>query len=103
MRSCAKTFAGSLVLVTLVAPALRAQTPAGLRYQAIREDEQIVSGSPAATAADFRYVVERYWRLVQRYPLNGYVTTPLAGGIWRWRLPRFGATKIGDSLGMFTG
>lgn len=77
MPSCARTFGWSLVLAALAAAQLRAQTPAGLRYQAIHEDEQLVSASPAATVDDFRFVIERYWRFVERYPLNGYVDNAL--------------------------
>ena len=95
MPSCARTFGWSLVLAALVAPELRAQTPAGLRYQAIHEDEQLVSASPAATLDDFRFVVERYWRLVQRYPLTGYVDNALwqAGNLAMAAHRRFGNDK----------
>lgn len=77
MPSCAETFGWSLVLAALAAPELGAQTPAGLRYQALHEDEQLISASPAATVDDFRFLVEHYWRLVQRYPLSGYVDNAL--------------------------
>jgi N-acetylmuramoyl-L-alanine amidase len=81
-----------LLLAGTLAPDVCAQTPAGLRYEATREDERVVSGSPAATVDDFRFVVERYWALVRRYPLNGYVDDALwqAGNLAMEARRRFG-------------
>jgi N-acetylmuramoyl-L-alanine amidase len=62
----------------VVSPAVAvAQTPAASRYDATIELERVVSSSPAAAADDFRFVVNRYWRLVRSYPLNGYADNAL--------------------------
>jgi N-acetylmuramoyl-L-alanine amidase len=87
-----RTFACWLLLAGILAPDLHAQSPAAQRYAATREDEQVVSGSPAATVDDFRFVVERYWAFVRRYPLNGYVDDALwqAGNLALEAHRRFG-------------
>ena len=54
-----------------------AKSAAGMRYEALLVQEQRVSQSPAATADDFRVVINRYWSLVQRYPGSGYADNAL--------------------------
>ena len=57
------------------APAVR--SAAGARYEALLVQEQRVSQSAAATADDFRVVINRYWSLVQRYRGSGYADNAL--------------------------
>jgi len=47
-------------------------SPVALRYQAIHEQDLIAINSPAATASDFRLVIERYWSFVRRNATSGY-------------------------------
>ena len=81
MRSFDNLRAGVLTVVLAAAsgPAVpvHAQSAAALRYEATRELEQLVSESPAATADDFRFVINRYWSLVRRFPTNGYADNAL--------------------------
>jgi N-acetylmuramoyl-L-alanine amidase len=42
------------------------------RYEALIGQEQRIASSPAATAEDFRVVVNRYWSFVRRYPTSGF-------------------------------
>ena len=54
-----------------------ARSAVGARYEALLVQEQRVSQSAAATAEDFRVVINRYWNLVQRYPGSGYADNAL--------------------------
>jgi N-acetylmuramoyl-L-alanine amidase len=56
-------------------PTVRSATAA--RYETLLDQEQRVSTSPAATADDFRTVINRYWAFVRRYPTNGYADNAL--------------------------
>jgi N-acetylmuramoyl-L-alanine amidase len=47
------------------------------RYEVLLEQEQLVSQSPAATADDFRAVINRYWTVVRRYPTSGFADNAL--------------------------
>ena len=58
-----------------VAPALR--SAAAARYEALLEQELRVSQSAAATADDFRVVINRYWSFVRRYPSSGFADNAL--------------------------
>ena len=53
------------------------KSAAGARYEALLEQEQRVSESPASTAEDFRVVINRYWSFVRRYPANGFADNAL--------------------------
>src|SRR5262245_58169801 len=77
MRSFGSPIAWGLVLVCATAPGGHAQNDAGVRYETMLEQEQVVSASPAATADDFRFVVNKYWELVRRYPSSGYADNAL--------------------------
>lgn len=77
MRSFGSPIAWGLVLACAAASAGHAQSDAGVRYEATREQEQLVSASAAATADDFRFVVNRYWGIVRRYPSTGYADNAL--------------------------
>jgi N-acetylmuramoyl-L-alanine amidase len=62
-------------------PAVRDVAPirsaAATGYEALLEQEQRVLQSPAATADDFRVVINRYWTFVRRYATNGYADNAL--------------------------
>jgi N-acetylmuramoyl-L-alanine amidase len=60
---------------TVVRPAVRSAVAA--RYEVLLEQEQRVSQSPAATADDFRVVINRYWTVVRRYPTSGFADNAL--------------------------
>ena len=53
-----------------VVPTFR--SAAGERYASLVAEELRVSKSSAATAEDFRAVINRYWSFVRRYPRSGY-------------------------------
>jgi N-acetylmuramoyl-L-alanine amidase len=70
----------ALVLVALIwMPHVGAQnvTDASVRYNALLAQELRVSKSSAATAEDFRVVINRYWSLVRRYPSSGFADNAL--------------------------
>jgi N-acetylmuramoyl-L-alanine amidase len=80
MPSCGKHCARLLVAVALwgvCTQAVAAQTTASLRYAALSVQEQRVTESPAATADDFRAVIDRYWSFVQRSPASGFADNAL--------------------------
>ena len=54
-----------------------AQSDAGVRYETAREHEHLVSASPAATADDFRFVINKYWNIVRLHPVTGYADNAL--------------------------
>ena len=60
---------------SVVVPTFRSAIAA--RYNVLLEQEQRVSQSPAATAADFRVVINRYWSFVRRYPTSGFADNAL--------------------------
>jgi N-acetylmuramoyl-L-alanine amidase len=60
----------------LASPAF-AQSEAAVRYEIAREQEHRVTESPAATADDFRFVVNKYWIIVRRFPNTGYADNAL--------------------------
>ncbi len=65
----------AIVLVACVwAPQVGGQsaTAASVRYDSLLQQELRVSKSSAATADDFRVVINRYWSFVRRYPTSGF-------------------------------
>lgn len=64
-------------MMVLISLDVCAQSPAAGRYEALVAQEQLVSRSPAATADDFRLVINRYWSFVRRYPTNGFADNAL--------------------------
>jgi N-acetylmuramoyl-L-alanine amidase len=62
------------VLVVLMATDVCAQAPSAARerYDALLSQELRVSTSSAATADDFRVVINRYWSFIRRYPSSGF-------------------------------
>jgi N-acetylmuramoyl-L-alanine amidase len=78
MRNSAKwTACGLIVLAVTSGRVASAQSAAGALYDHVREQETRVSMSPGASVGDFRFVVERYWRIVRRYPVSGYADNAL--------------------------
>jgi N-acetylmuramoyl-L-alanine amidase len=80
MRSFGRYCAGALVVLTLsgvYAPGVGAQSAAAVRYEALLAQETHVSKSEAATADDFRGVINGYWNLVRRYPTSGFADNAL--------------------------
>ena len=61
--------------LTLVVPTFRSAV--AVRYEALLEQELRVSKSSAATADDFRVVINRYWSFVRRYPSSGFADNAL--------------------------
>jgi N-acetylmuramoyl-L-alanine amidase len=53
------------------------RSAANSRYEALIEQEERVSKSTAATAEDFRVVINRYWSFVRRYPTSGFADNAL--------------------------
>lgn len=84
-----------VVLTWALTSSVHAQNDAAGRYQAALGQEQRVSASPGATAADFRFVVNRYWSLVRRYPSSGYADNALwhAGSLSMESFRRFGEDR----------
>ena len=79
MLNCVKFPVVALVcalLGALARPAF-AQSEAATGYETAREQEHRVTASPAAAADDFRFVVNKYWRIVRRYPTTGYADNAL--------------------------
>jgi N-acetylmuramoyl-L-alanine amidase len=62
------------VFVVLMAADVCAQAPSAARerYDALLSQELRVSTSSAATADDFRVVINRYWSFIRRYPSSGF-------------------------------
>jgi len=89
-RRCARLLAG-LALWGACAQGVGAQSVASLRYDALLAQQQRVTQSAAATADDFRLVVNRYWSFVQRYPTSGFADNALwqAGSISAEAFKRF--------------
>ena len=93
MRSFARCFAAALIVLASVDVCAQADpaggTPAGTgavptvrsaagaRYEVLVGQEERVSRSPAATAEDFRVIINRYWSFVRRYARNGYADNAL--------------------------
>jgi len=78
MHNCGKHLTAIFVVASSVTwVPLHAQTPAGLRYEALHEQELRVAMSPASVADDFRVVVNRYWNFARRYRSNGFVDNAL--------------------------
>ena len=98
MRNSVKRFT-AVLLLALVVPFSRdlgAQlTPAGFRYEALRQQEIRVLMSAGATADDFRVVVNRYWTFVRRYHSNGYADNALwqAANLSNEGFARFGEDR----------
>lgn len=65
------------------------------RYFILQEQEQRVVSSQAATAEDFRVVINRYWSFVRRYPSSGYADNALwqAGSLSELAFQRFGIDR----------
>ncbi len=79
MRNCVKSPVAALAfaLVCALARPAFAQSEAAARYDTAREQEHRVTASPAAAADDFRFVVNKYWSIVRRYPNTGYADNAL--------------------------
>ena len=93
MRSFGRYCAAAIVMLTSIDVWAQADPPAGgttlsgvvptvrsataARYEALVAQEQLVSKSPAATADDFRVVINRYWSFVRRYATNGFADNAL--------------------------
>src|SRR5688500_5217896 len=85
MPSFGRYCAGALVALTVIDVCAQTQpsavpTPrsvAAERYDSLLQQELRVSESPAATADDFRVVVNRYWTFVRRYPSSGFADNAL--------------------------
>ena len=85
MRSFARHFAAALIVLASVdvcaqgpsAAAPATKSAAAARYEVLVGQEQRVSKSQAATADDFRVVINRYWSFVRRYATNGYADNAL--------------------------
>jgi N-acetylmuramoyl-L-alanine amidase len=60
-------------------------SPAAVRYESLIGQEHRVANSPAATADDFRVVINRYWNFVRRYPTSGFTDNAL------WQAARLSA------------
>ncbi len=94
MRSSGRRIASAALLLALVGgeSISHAQTPAAVRYESLREQEVRVATSPAAEAADFRVVVDRYWAFVRQNPSNGYADNALwqAANLAKDAFDRFG-------------
>ena len=71
MHSFAKYLTAILVALASADVWAQAPSPAALRYESLLAQEQRVTQSPAATADDFRVVINRYWSFVRRYPTSG--------------------------------
>ena len=78
-RRCARLFA-VLALWGVCAEGVAAQSAAGSRYEALLAEEQNVTQSAAASADDFRVVINRYWSFVRRYPTSGFADNALWQG-----------------------
>ncbi len=102
MRSFGKRLAGALVLLacassaaaqTTASPAEQpaVRTAAGARYEALQEQELLVSTSAASGPDDFRFVINNYWSFVRRHPSSGYADNALwqAASLSREALRRF--------------
>ena len=102
MRSFGRRLAGALVLLACASsaaaqttaspagqPAVR--TAAGARYEALQEQELLVSTSAASGPDDFRFVINNYWSFVRRHPSSGYADNALwqAASLSREALRRF--------------
>jgi N-acetylmuramoyl-L-alanine amidase len=75
MPSFGRYLAASLLVSALLgahAAGVRAQSVAGGRYESLLAEEMRVSTTTAATADDFRAVINGYWNFVRRYPTSGY-------------------------------
>jgi N-acetylmuramoyl-L-alanine amidase len=83
MRSSGRYLAAFLLAISLsarpgaqdadaVGPVPMVKSAAGTRYEVLLAQESRVSMSAAASADDFRVVINRYWSFVRRYPTNGY-------------------------------
>lgn len=75
MPSFGRYLAASLLVSALLgahAAGVRAQSAAGGRYESLLAEERHVSTSTAATADEFRNVINGYWNFVRRYPTSGY-------------------------------
>ena len=77
MRSCGSPIAWGFALACAVTSGGHAQNGAGVRYETTRQQEELVSRSPVATADDFRLVANKYWDIVRRYPTTGYADNAL--------------------------
>jgi N-acetylmuramoyl-L-alanine amidase len=53
------------------------RSAASARYEALLEQDERVSKSPASTADDFRVIINRYWSFVRRYPTSGFADNAL--------------------------
>jgi N-acetylmuramoyl-L-alanine amidase len=77
MPSFVRLIALVILFGCALAPRAFAQSTAAIQYESALEQEHLVSASPAAAVSDFRLVVNKYWRLVRRYPSSGYADNAL--------------------------
>ena len=80
MHNCGKSSVSCLAAIVLVCAFFQnayGQGDAVVRFETAREQEHLVSASPAATADDFRFVVSRYSSIVRSYPSTGYASNAL--------------------------
>ena len=76
MRNCGKSLV-AVVLCGAFAQQAYAQSDAAVRFETAREQERLVSESPAAAVGDFRFVVNNYRSIVRSYPATGYAANAL--------------------------
>lgn len=97
MRSSGRGLAAAALLFALAGAeaGLHAQTAAGVRYEALIEQELSVSKSAESTAGDFRVVINRYWSFVRQHPTSGYADNALwqAAGLSMETFARFGEER----------
>jgi N-acetylmuramoyl-L-alanine amidase len=80
LRARRHTYVSRLAAIVLVCAFFQnayAQGDAAVRFETAREQEHLVSASPAATADDFRFVVNSYRSIVRSYPSTGYASNAL--------------------------
>jgi N-acetylmuramoyl-L-alanine amidase len=77
MPSFARYCAGAFVVLVAIDVCAQAPSVAAARYEVLLSQELRVSKSSAATADDFRVVINRYWSFVRRYPTSGIADNAL--------------------------
>lgn len=72
-----------------------ARQTAGVRYEALLEQELSVSKSAGSAAGDFRVVINRYWSFVRQNPTSGYADNALwqAASLSMETFARFGEDR----------
>src|SRR5215213_5878163 len=72
MPNFARYCAGAFVVLMAAEVCGQAPSAARERYDVLLGQELRVSQSSAATADDFRVVINRYWSFIRRYPSSGF-------------------------------